>query len=109
MYVEFATSSATLRAHSIHVVAVRDGIHHIVRNCDLWVDPREARAVIVRPSNKAGHIVCDGQEFVNLPGKPARSLAPGFKRAMTALLARGAALPMSEAKRFIKPCRREAA
>ena len=109
VYLEFATGSAALRARSIHVVAVRDGIHHLVRNCDLWVDPRGKGAVIVRPSDKAGHLVCDGEEFVNLPGKPARSLAPGFRRAMNALIARAAAVPVIEAKRFIRPTRHVAA
>ena len=109
VYVEFEPGSATLRPRSIHVIVVRDGIHFLTRNCDLWLDPRGAGAVIVRPSAKAGHLVCDGEELVNLPGKPAKSLAPGFRRGLEALVTRAAALPSDEARRFFKPFSREAA
>lgn len=108
IFVEFAAGSAVLRPHSIHFVTARDAICWIVREGDLWVDRAGTQVAIFHKRN-AGDLVCDGEEMVHVPGKPADVLAPGIGRGRAAILARAEALPIEDARRFYDPFERVAA
>ncbi|RYG87983.1 MAG: hypothetical protein EON59_05835 [Alphaproteobacteria bacterium] len=109
VYVAFEPGEAEIKRGGIYVVAPRDGVCHLLRDCSLWLDRDGQQALLVRPKKHAGHLACDGSEFVHLPGKPAKSLAPGFRRAETELLRRAAAMPEAEARRCYNPLWRAAA
>lgn len=71
IYVQFEPGEAVMRPRSIVVIVSRAHAFHVVRDCDLWVDPTGNHAAVV-PALHAGHLICDGEEIVHLPGKPSK-------------------------------------
>ena len=47
IYVAFDVGKATLSRGNIHLVVARDGVCHVKRDCDLWLDRHENRALLV--------------------------------------------------------------
>lgn len=99
IYVEFEPGHAVLRPRSIIVVVVRDGITHLVRNCDLWVSKTGDACALV-PAKSVGHLVYEEGELVHLPGKPGAPPAAGIARARIAATELAATVPEEEARRY---------
>ncbi|MEG3176592.1 hypothetical protein U1872_10155 [Sphingomonas sp. RB3P16] len=108
VFVEFSAGKSALRPGSIHIVAARDGACWIVREPDLWAD-RTGNQVAIVPKRHTGYLICDGEEFVHLSGKPASVLTPGNARARAAVIARAEAFSLEDARRSYGPFDRKAA
>ena len=108
IYVEFADEGDTSEPRNIHVIAKRDGVFFIRRDCTLWVDPTGRRAALMSPSPKGGHFVIKGDEIINLPGRPASSTTAGFARASARLRELAGAMLDEEAQCCFEPLRQAA-
>ena len=99
IYLAFDAGKATLSRGNIHLVVARDGVCHVKRDCDLWLDRHGNHALLVPPMTWRGYFAFERSEIVHLPGKPATSLTGGIQRAKAEWQRRAAMLPELEARR----------
>jgi len=107
VYVEFGGPADASEPRAAHVILLRDSLFLLLRNCRLWVG-QKGGAALISPHGKGGHFVHEDGELTNVPGLPARSLAPGFARARKRLRACAAAMPDEPARHSFDPVRRAA-
>lgn len=100
VYVEFEPGKAVLRPRSITVFASRDGITHMVPQCDLWMRRHDGGCALI-PAESVGHLVFERDEIVHVAGKPCGSTAAGITRARLAMRRRAAAASLQECQRYI--------